>query len=185
MRPDDGGHIVQGGRNFLAALLLVALFQLAMSPAMFGWTTWSTTCGSSPAAETVQEWAPWVIGAAWLHGLLIGGIGIAIGVRNFRKLTRPQQFPLHADAVRGAWNALATPPLAAERRADRRVRSAQAGEARSPRVARPPIVSARPFVLVIASTCSDASSSNQPPEMVDPPATACARRGSPIRPHHR
>ncbi len=91
MRPDDGGHIVQGGRSFLAALLLVALFQLAMSPAMFGWMHLVDHLrGHRLRPETVQEWAPWVIGAAWLHGLLIGGIGIAIGVRNFRKLTRPQ-----------------------------------------------------------------------------------------------
>ncbi len=37
MRPDDSGQVAQGGRSFVAALLLVLLFQLALAPAMFAW----------------------------------------------------------------------------------------------------------------------------------------------------
>lgn len=88
MRPDDGGHVVQGSRSFLAALLLVTVFWLVIAPAMYVWVaivTYVQTHGVR--AEQVNEWAPRLVGGALLYGLLVGAIGVAIGARNFRRLT--------------------------------------------------------------------------------------------------
>lgn len=91
MRPDDGGQIVQGGRSFLAAMLLVLGFELAVSPAAFGWWWLVERLAQRPVrGEELLPYAPWVVGAAWLLALTIGGLGMAIGVRNFARLTQPQ-----------------------------------------------------------------------------------------------
>jgi hypothetical protein len=91
MRPDDGGPVAQGGRGFLAALLLVALFEVvAVAPAVFGWL-WLVdhARGRYLARETTLAALPWVVGAAWLLGLLVAGFGSWLGVRNYRRLLGP------------------------------------------------------------------------------------------------
>ncbi|MDO8360115.1 MAG: hypothetical protein Q7T08_08750, partial [Devosia sp.] len=69
MRPDEGGQIAQGGRSFLAAILLVLLFEVAVSPAMVGWILMSARAhphGLRPA--DAEAAAGWVVGGAWLYG---------------------------------------------------------------------------------------------------------------------
>jgi hypothetical protein len=86
MRPEDGGQIVQGGRTFFAAIVLVILFYLALSPAVPAWI-WLTRNVKTPA--DAREAAPWIVGGAWALGALVASLGITIGTRNFRKLSAP------------------------------------------------------------------------------------------------
>ena len=90
MRPDDGGQIVQGGRSFLAALVLVLVFQLVMAPGVVAWS-WlveHVTATRGRAADSWQ-WAPWLVAAALAYGLLVAALGVWIGGRNFRRLLQP------------------------------------------------------------------------------------------------
>jgi hypothetical protein len=89
MRPDDGGQIVQGGRSFLAAMLLVILFELASAPAVQGWWWLTERLRRQPMrSDELLPYAPWVVGLAWLLGLTVAGIGIGIGARNYARLSR-------------------------------------------------------------------------------------------------
>lgn len=91
MRPDDGGQIVQGGRSFLAAMLLVIVFELASAPAVQGWWWLTEYLRRRPMrGEELMPYAPWVVAIAWLLALVLGGIGIGIGVRNYARLSRPR-----------------------------------------------------------------------------------------------
>lgn len=91
MRPDDGGQIVQGSRSFLAAMLLVIVFELASAPAVQGWWWLAEYLRRRPMrGEELLPYAPWVVAAAWLLALVVGGIGIGIGVRNYGRLSRPR-----------------------------------------------------------------------------------------------
>ncbi|MEO6594419.1 MAG: hypothetical protein ABIP94_06675 [Planctomycetota bacterium] len=88
MRPDDGGQIVQSGRSFVAAMLLVMLFELAVSPAVLGWmwlSDWLRRNQLQP--EVAHEMAPWVVGSSLAFGLGVAVLGIAIGARNYRRLS--------------------------------------------------------------------------------------------------
>ncbi|MBX3464405.1 MAG: hypothetical protein KF830_14645 [Planctomycetes bacterium] len=87
MRPDDGA-MAQGGRSFLAALLLVVLFQLALAPAMFAWLRLLQHLRRHRlAADEVLALLPWVVGAALAWGVVVAALGIALGARNFRRLS--------------------------------------------------------------------------------------------------
>ncbi|MCA8974386.1 MAG: hypothetical protein KDC98_06670 [Planctomycetes bacterium] len=91
VRPDEGRQLAQGGRNFFASLLLITVFELLMSPAFYLWmelSSWAHDNDLSP--ELVQRWTPWVIAGTWLAGLAVFGLGLAIGGRNFRRLTTPR-----------------------------------------------------------------------------------------------
>lgn len=91
MRPDDAGQIAQGGRSFVAALLLVLLFQVAVSPAVFAWLHFvEPRRGHHITADQVRAAAPWAVGAAVLHGLLVAALGSAIAAFNFRRLLAPR-----------------------------------------------------------------------------------------------
>ncbi|MBL8748939.1 MAG: hypothetical protein JNK78_07255 [Planctomycetes bacterium] len=87
MRPDLGGAMAQGGRSFLAAMLLVLLFEFAMSPAVFAWSWLTANVHTAAAARAAFVW---VAAGAWALGLAVGGVGVALGVRNFRRLCAPQ-----------------------------------------------------------------------------------------------
>lgn len=91
MRPDDGGQIVQSGRSFLAAMVLVVGFEVAVSPAVFGW--WQLTGWLMQRPRIGAELLPyagWVVAAAWLFGLAVGGLGLLVGAWNYARLLRPR-----------------------------------------------------------------------------------------------
>ncbi len=87
MRPDDGGQIMQGGRSFIAAMLLVMTFELVMSPAVYCWWKLSELAQEyGLRSEVAHDWAPWVVGAAIGFGACIGLLGLWLGGRNYRRL---------------------------------------------------------------------------------------------------
>jgi hypothetical protein len=93
MRPDDGGQILQGGRTFLAATVLVLLFEVAVSPAVVGWWWLCDQARRSMTGlrlETALAWAPAVVAGAVLGGAAIAGLGTWIGARNYRRLLAPR-----------------------------------------------------------------------------------------------
>ena len=87
MHPEHGGQIVQGGRTFVAAILLVMLFYLVLSPAVPAWIWLERNVRSASDLRTA---APWVVGGAWALGGIVALVGVAIGARNFRKLAQPR-----------------------------------------------------------------------------------------------
>lgn len=96
MRPDADGQIVQGGKTFLAAIVLVVAFELVMSPAFVGWI-WMVQFAKGEhladrtfAATTVDAWMPWVIAAALAYGALTLLLGVWLGGRNYRRLLAPR-----------------------------------------------------------------------------------------------
>lgn len=89
MRPDDGGQILQGGRTFVAAMVLVLLFEVAVSPAFLAWCWLCDQARRSTLGlplETALAWAPWVVAGAVLAGAAIAAAGTWIGARNYRRL---------------------------------------------------------------------------------------------------
>ena len=93
MRPDDGGQILQGGRTFVAATVLVVLFEVAVSPAVLGWWWLCEQARRSMPGlrlETALAWAPAVVAGAVLAGAAIAGLGTWIGARNYRRLLEPR-----------------------------------------------------------------------------------------------
>jgi hypothetical protein len=93
MRPDDGGQILQGGRTFVAATVLVVLFEIAVSPAVVGWwwlCEYAKRSIPGLRLETALAWAPAVVAGAVLIGAAIAGLGTWIGARNYRRLLAPR-----------------------------------------------------------------------------------------------
>jgi len=91
VRPEEGGNMAQGGRGFMASMLLVIVFELAISPFVLGlYLVWRSAEHNLLTLEEVRDWTPMVIGATWLVGLAILGLGVAIGARNYRKLSLPR-----------------------------------------------------------------------------------------------
>jgi hypothetical protein len=91
MRPGDDGAIVQGGRSFVAALLLVVTFELAVAPAVFGWLWLVDHAHRTRLDPAVVDAAlPWALGAAITYGALVLGLGFSWASRNFRRLLRPR-----------------------------------------------------------------------------------------------
>ena len=91
MRPDQGGQVLQGGRSFLAALLLVVTFELACAPVVVGWWWCNRELESwRPDSHELQAAAAAVVAAALVYGSLLATIGNWIGTRNMRRLLLPQ-----------------------------------------------------------------------------------------------
>ena len=96
MRPDVDGQILQGGKSFLAAMVLVTAFELAMAPGAFAWSRLVDHARHLHEVDgtltpvTISAWAPWVVAAALGYGALIGAIGLWLGGRNYRRLLAPQ-----------------------------------------------------------------------------------------------
>jgi len=90
MRPDDG-HVAQGGRGFLAALLLVGAFELAAAPGVAAWL-WlnAQTRHRLLTVDVALAWTPWVVAAAVVYGAVVASLGAWLGARNFRRLLRPR-----------------------------------------------------------------------------------------------
>ena len=91
MRPDTEGQILQGGKSFLAAMVMVTLFQLTMMPAVVFWR-WLTTYARTTHVTSglVAEFMPWALGAAILYGAAIATVGLWIGGLNYRRLLAPR-----------------------------------------------------------------------------------------------
>jgi len=91
MRPDDGGQIQQGGRSFLGALLLVVLLEAAVAPAVMAWW-WGVAWLRQQPQTSAQlfQFAPHLLGAAWLYAVLIGGTCLLIANANVRRLLQPR-----------------------------------------------------------------------------------------------
>ena len=91
VRPDDGGQVQQGGKNFLGAILLVLGFEAVAAPAMFGWLWLVDHARHSPVrAADVAAWTPWLVGAALLYGLTLASVGTWAGTRNIARMLRPR-----------------------------------------------------------------------------------------------
>lgn len=91
MRPDAEGQILQGGKSFLAAMVMVTVFQLTMIPAILFWT-WLVRTGQRRAisSELVDEHLPTLLAAALAYGILIAMLGTWLGGRNYRTLLAPR-----------------------------------------------------------------------------------------------
>ncbi len=91
MRPDDGGQAVQGGKSFLAAMVLVLVYYLALLPALVAWV-WlgQHTRDRTLRPGAARAAAPWVAGGACAYGLLVLALGLLVGTRNFRRLLAPR-----------------------------------------------------------------------------------------------
>jgi hypothetical protein len=90
MRPDQGGQVLQGGRSFLAALLLVVAFEGICAPVVFGWWHWHGLLQAwRPDADQLRHAAVIAIAGALLYGSVIATIGSWLGTRNMRRLLQP------------------------------------------------------------------------------------------------
>ncbi|MFK7741282.1 MAG: hypothetical protein AB8H80_13260 [Planctomycetota bacterium] len=91
MRPDSEGQILQGGKSFLAAMVMVMTFQLAMLPAMAGWQILLRRASVERMSyDILIAEAPWMLAAALGYGLILALVGCWVGARNYRRLLAPR-----------------------------------------------------------------------------------------------
>jgi hypothetical protein len=91
MRPDDGGQIQQGGRSFLGALLLVALLEAAVAPAVMVWWWAMEWLRRQPLHNPGWlPFMPYLLGIAWLYALLVSGCCFLLANANVRRLLQPR-----------------------------------------------------------------------------------------------
>ena len=91
MRPDAEGQILQGGKSFVAAMVMVTAVQVALMQAYYLWVRVTQHVQSNRiTAYQVGTVMPWILGAAILYGLLVGALGLWIGGRNYRRLLAPR-----------------------------------------------------------------------------------------------
>ena len=91
MRPDAEGQILQGGKSFIAAMIMVTLFQAALTPAFYLWLQLTRYVQRNHITSyQVDEWLPSLLGAAILYGLLVAALGFWIGGHNYRRLLAPR-----------------------------------------------------------------------------------------------
>jgi len=91
MRPDAEGQIMQGGKSFLAAMVMVTTFQITMIPAILFWSWLTRYVRNHPVtSETVAHYLPTLLAGATGYGLLIALLGTWLGSRNYRTLLAPR-----------------------------------------------------------------------------------------------
>jgi hypothetical protein len=92
LRPDDGGQVLQGARGFLAALLLVVTFELAVAPAVIGFVWLRDRAHRSLLREAeLLAYAPWLVATAIAAGSLFLLAGSWLGSRHLRRLLLPRE----------------------------------------------------------------------------------------------
>ncbi|MEZ6036637.1 MAG: hypothetical protein R3F29_04100 [Planctomycetota bacterium] len=89
MRPDRDGQILQGGKTFLAAMVMVTLFEMTLAPAALAWWWLGDHPYALSAAEIAELW-PHIIAIAVAYGALVGLGGLWLGGKNYRRLLAPQ-----------------------------------------------------------------------------------------------
>lgn len=91
MRPDAEGQILQGGKSFLAAMVMVTLFQLTMTPAIIGWRSLTIYAQRNRVTSgMVHEHLPTLLAIAGGYALLVSLVGFWLGGRNYKKLLAPR-----------------------------------------------------------------------------------------------
>jgi hypothetical protein len=91
MRPDADGQILQGGKSFLAAMVLVTLFELVVAPALFGWLWLDDHARREGLSrDAARALLPWITAGAFAYALLVGAFGLWLGSRNYRRLLAPR-----------------------------------------------------------------------------------------------
>jgi hypothetical protein len=91
MRPDAEGQIMQGGKSFLAAMVMVTTFQVTMIPAILFWSWLTRYVRRHPLPDAqVAEHLPTLLSGAFGYGLLIALTGTWLGSRNYRTLLAPR-----------------------------------------------------------------------------------------------
>ncbi|MCK5943777.1 MAG: hypothetical protein KAI24_17465 [Planctomycetes bacterium] len=91
MRPDAEGQILQGGKSFLAAMVMVTTFQIAMAPAMASWTWLVRDTYRNPLrSDVVADQLPLALAAALAYGAVLALLGTWLGSRNYRALLAPR-----------------------------------------------------------------------------------------------
>lgn len=91
MRPDSDGQILQGGKSFLAAMIMVTAFQATMVPVMFAWQLLTRDLHRRELSfEALQQGAPIALGAAITYGLLVFVLGTWLGGLHYRRLLAPR-----------------------------------------------------------------------------------------------
>jgi hypothetical protein len=89
MRPDNEGQILQGGKSFFAAMVMVTTFHITMMPAAVLWS-WVTNPRNRITSFLADEWLPWILGIAASYAAVIAIIGFLVGGWNYRRLLAPR-----------------------------------------------------------------------------------------------
>ena len=89
MRPDNEGQILQGGKSFLAAMVMVTAFHITMLPAVVVWSIVSNR-RSIIAPDQIAEHLPLALAFAAAYALVIATIGSWLGGWNYRRLLAPR-----------------------------------------------------------------------------------------------
>ena len=91
MRPDAEGQIMQGGKSFLAAMVMVTTFQIVMIPAILFWSYLTRYVRQRPvSSDMVADYLPTLLAGAVGYGLLVAALGTWLGGRNYRTLLAPR-----------------------------------------------------------------------------------------------
>lgn len=86
LQPDETGRIGQGTRPLLLALLLVLAFELAVAPAVVGAVVLAELLQRGEIG--LQAATGILLAGMAALGLLVGGLGVLLGTRNYRRLLR-------------------------------------------------------------------------------------------------
>ena len=89
MRPDNEGQIMQGGKSFFAAMIMVCLFQITMIPAAYAWTLVANP-RLRITSYVVDQTLPSLLGIAIGYSVVIASIGFVVGRLNYKRLLAPR-----------------------------------------------------------------------------------------------